>query len=44
MKIKTTKSENILKKGGQCYEFINQELILTSLCGMRIKKAPPFQA
>ena len=24
--------------GGQCYEFINQELILISPCGMRIKK------
>lgn len=40
MKIKTTKSENNLKKGGQCYEFINQELILTSPCEMRIKKGP----
>ena len=38
MKIKTTKSENNIKKGGQCYEFINQELILTSPCEMRIRK------
>ena len=38
MKIKTTKSENNLKKGGQCYEFINRELILTPPCEMRIKK------